>query len=95
MQLAPDIIKHIESVYRNPTEVSAIVSAVAAPEAERVIRCILHLSEGDRDSLMAYVKMADQDYRDVIWNAEYDNRNIRKYNFTRPLDEQKPYSEKE
>lgn len=95
MPLAPDIIRDIESTYRDASEVVDTCSAVEVPEKERVIRCILHLAQGDIDSLTAYVRRAEKDYRDVIWSAEYDNRNNRKYDFRFPIDNQRPYSENE
>lgn len=61
-------------------------------EHARIVRCILTLSDSDYDSLSAWVKKANTDYRDILWYAEYDNRNVRKHNFAHPFDAQVPYS---
>ena len=61
-------------------------------DCSRIIRCVLFLSERDYDSISVYVRKASEDYRYVIWMAEYDNRNVRKYNFNFGLYSQIPYS---
>jgi len=45
------------------------------PERERVQLAILKLSCGDADRLLATVQAANEDYRDVLWWAEYPNPN--------------------
>ncbi len=62
--------------------VLAIDSAISIP---RVLRSILYLSERDYDSLAVYAQKAVDDPRNVLWWAEYDNRNIKKRDFSQSL----------
>ena len=45
----------------------------AVPEFTRVARCVLHLAESDLEAFRNMHKAACQDYRNVIWWAEYDH----------------------
>jgi len=56
----------------------------------RIIRSALYLSESDYDSLASYTKKALDDPRNVLWWAEYDNRNIQKRDFNYSFSQQKP-----
>jgi hypothetical protein len=51
-------------------------------ERERVQLAILHLSEGDLGKLYHYTDVATQDYRDVLYWAEYPRE--RDFDFHRP-----------
>ncbi|GAB6388151.1 hypothetical protein [Stutzerimonas marianensis] len=51
----------------------------------RILRSILYLSERDYDSLAVYAKKAVDDPRNVLWWAEYDNRNVQRRDFTQSL----------
>ena len=46
-------------------------------ERERVQRAILMLANGDVDKLLSYTLAAKQDYRDVLWWAEYPPERVR------------------
>jgi hypothetical protein len=65
--------------------IPAVLRAFATyqgPERNRVIRCIVHLMAGDAQRTSHYVGVATQDYRDVIYWAEYDadERKVRDFN---------------
>lgn len=42
------------------------------PASPRIIRCVLHLSSGNLDSLDRHIDACLTDYRDIILWAEYD-----------------------
>ncbi len=96
MTFKEDINKRINEFFKNSQRVIEILNVLNVErEHERIIRCILILSDGDYDAVREWVKKANQDYRNIIWYAEYDNRNVRKFNFNYPINEQRPYSYKE
>ena len=88
-----DIEKRIKDNFSDVDKVKQIISDISVPVAEmdRVIRCILYLSEGDYDSLKHWVTTANIDRRDVYYFAEYDNRSERKWNFSIEFDNQTEY----
>ncbi len=49
------------------------LESAGVPESIRVARCVLHLADGDLDKFGNMHKAACQDYRNVIWWAEYDH----------------------
>jgi hypothetical protein len=95
MPYSPDIEARINSRFKDGARVRALLSQLSTQgDEERVVRCVLELSDGDYDSVAAWVKTANADCRNVIGFAEYDTRNVRKFNFTYPMDSQAPYSYK-
>jgi hypothetical protein len=75
-----DIRNIIRKYFTDIERVKIILSKLDVPkeEKDRVLRCILYLSDHDYDSLEHWVKKANQDRRDIYFFAEYDNRNERK-----------------
>ena len=62
-------------------------------KSPRLVRCILHLSEGDPAMLRDCIRLALQDERDVIWYAEYErvtNRRLHDFNFAFDRQPEKP-----
>ena len=67
-QLENDINDRIVSDYKDADRVYKILSNLRIEkERNRIIRCILMLSEGDYDAAKACVDKANKDYRDLIW----------------------------
>jgi hypothetical protein len=71
---------------------AAMLSAVSrslrtyiGSERNRVVRCIIHLAGGDPERISYFVGIAAQDYRDVIYWAEYDKENQKEYDFGKPF----------
>ncbi len=93
MHFSVDIDKRIKQDYKNFHKAYDFLATLRVPEVEkeRIIRCILYLSEGVLDSLSTWVKKANVDSRDVIFYAEYDNRDERKWNFNIPFNQQDEY----
>ena len=54
-------------------------------ERNRVIRCIVHLSAGDPERVSQFLSAAAQDYRDVIYWAEYDKDDRKVHDFNEPF----------
>jgi hypothetical protein len=88
-----DIEKRIRDYFPDAEKVSSIFEKLTAPEEERdrVIRCILYLSDNDYDSVEYWVSKANEDRRDVYFYAEYDNRSERRWNFNVEFDKQCEY----
>ena len=75
--LPPDIESRLAVDYPDATaEARAILARIPA-DHPRVIRCVLHLAEGRLDELAHQVQNAIEDYRDVIFWAEYEDRQAR------------------
>ena len=81
--LTEDIRNKIVELYFGDQIVSAtkILEGYLGPEQTRVVRCLLFLSQGDLTLLQANAQTANQDYRDIIFFAEYDAANVRVNNF--------------
>lgn len=56
-----------------------------SPPSDRLLRCIVHLAEGEKDVLSNQIQAALVDWRDVIHSAEYSERGERVYDFTLPF----------
>ena len=93
MTFPEDIAARIDARFKDGTRVRDSLAQVSEiRDRERIWRCVLELSESDYDAVDAWVKKANADYRDVIYYAEYDNREVRRFDFSRSYDEQVPYS---
>jgi hypothetical protein len=89
-----DIEKWIKNKYPDAERAKKIVEPLlsinVAMSVSRIIRCALYLSESDYDALASYTKQALDDPRNVLWWAEYDNRNIQKRDFNFSLYKKNP-----
>ena len=74
-----------------PQEVIDILESLEtmnhAPPSDRVLRSIVFLAQGDRNKLSHFIDLAYRDYRDLLWQAEYENPEVRKYDFNKSFDE--------
>ena len=88
-----DIEKRIKNNFSDIVKAEQIISKLSVPsdEMDRVIRCVLYLSDSDYDSLKSWVRKANIDRRDVYFFAEYDNRSERKWNFSKEFYKQTEY----
>jgi hypothetical protein len=87
MDLEPDITQRIEKEFSElSSSVENVLNKLATvPEFQRVARCVLFLANGDEKKLAHFVTVALTDYRDVIWWAEYDGKEERLRDFSRPF----------
>ena len=88
--MPPDIVARIELQFgQNAREaielLEAFVVAGQIRETNRVIRCLVHLAGGSIPKLCENIQLAEVDYRDVIWNAEYDHSDERKRDLSIPF----------
>lgn len=58
-------------------------------QEERLIRCALFLSRGSIKGLEHAVSTGKNDYRDLIWAAEYDCKEDQLRDFNRPFPKEK------
>ena len=65
--------------------VESLLSEYDGREAERVIRCLLYLSNGSYEKLKLDVESAKLDYRDIIYFAEYDQADRQINDFSKPF----------
>ena len=88
-----DIEKRIKDNFSDVDKVKQLISDISVPaeEMDRVIRCVLYLSDSDYDSLKHWVTTANIDRREVFYFAEYDNRSERKWNFSKEFDKPTEY----
>lgn len=76
---------HYADVARAKQTLEPVLTIDTPISIPRILRNILYLSERDYDSLAAYVRKAVDDPRNVLWWAEYDNRNVQKRDFSQSL----------
>jgi hypothetical protein len=82
--LAADILERVRRDFAGEDLAAAeeLLEAYQGPEISRISRCVLHLADGALSKLRYFLKLAQEDYRDVILFAEYDRNNQRIRNFT-------------
>ena len=92
MIIPKDITNWIQQAFpKMQSDATQIIEIVLQdqPENERTARCIIFLAEGDLQILRTMAKVAKEDYRDVIFWAEYTNHEKRPQlvrNFNLPVD---------
>jgi hypothetical protein len=84
MPLALDIQERVATDFprRDIGPAIALLEAFGGRESQRVLRCVVHLSDGSLERLHHYLRSAEVDYRDVILFAEYDQQNHRIHDFS-------------
>jgi hypothetical protein len=85
--LPADVVGKIAAAFPNEpmTLVLELLDEYEGPERLRVIRCVIHLAEGNIDKLLDLIGSAKTDYRDVIYWAEYDRNDQRIRDFDQPF----------
>jgi hypothetical protein len=72
MEELPEDIEHqITDAF--PADAVAVKQLLRDIESPRVLRCVLHLAGSSLDELRKFHTASRQDWRDVIWWAEYDH----------------------
>lgn len=87
LSLPADVVSKIASDFPSDplATVLALLDDYEGPERLRVVRCIVHLAEGNTDKLLEFIGSARTDYRDVIYWAEYDGDDRRIRDFNQPF----------
>ena len=82
-----DIIEKIEQDFAEPELVLRILESVESKSGEvlpdRICRSMIYLARGDIERLTHYIELFFQDYRDLLWQAEYEDPEVHKYDFNR------------
>lgn len=73
MSLAADILERIRATFGETDAETAIDLLRESGQRGRVARCIVFAARGDLDLLRHNIRLADDDYRDVIMAGEYDD----------------------
>lgn len=76
---APSVVEELEKFIESFRKVAG------THPGDRVVRCIVHLSEGKRENISHYIKAALGDPRDVMYWAEYDEKEKRIHDFNMPF----------
>jgi hypothetical protein len=89
--MRPDILDKINSDFENLEEVISILKVMEStnpePVSDRIYRSIIFLSEGNINKLNHFIELFFTDYRDLIWQAEYEDPEIQKYDFNKSFKE--------
>jgi len=64
-----------------------MIEAFQTNDNTRILRCVVYLADGNINSLKAMIDLATIDYRDVIYQAEYDCADQRKRDFNQPFEQ--------
>ena len=66
-------LARIEKEFPEPerADVAALLQSYIGREAERVVWDILELSKGSCEKVRHFIKTAQEDYRDILYWAEY------------------------
>ena len=75
--LEPDIVDRMQKEFSTTDFPTALTLLGESGNVGRIARCIVVAAKGSVDSLPRLIKMAAQDYRDVIFAAEY-NRDMQR-----------------
>lgn len=86
--MQPDILEFIQNHWPHESadivaRLNAIDPSVNCQNNDRVLRAILFLRTRCSLTLDQVIQMATSDYRDVLWQAEYDPPDHRKYDFAK------------
>ena len=65
--------------------VESLLDQYSGREPDRVMRCIIHLSNGSYEKLKVNIETANLDYRDIILFAEYDLNDRQINDFKKPF----------
>lgn len=82
-----DIVKKLHFDFGpKADEAIDIIESCLANDDTRILRCIVYLADGNINSLKEMIDLAKIDFRDVIYQAEYDCRDQRMRDFSQPFE---------
>ena len=87
-----DIIQKIEQDFAGdyPFALDMIddfVSCTSKPVSDRLLRAVVFMANGKIEKLDHAIELANIDFRDVLWQAEYDCGETQLYDFHRSFPE--------
>lgn len=88
--MTPDIWRKIQKDFgsdaQDAEEKIQMLSAQSKDLIEdRLVRCIIYLADGNIKNMEDAIKLAQTDYRDVIWQAEYECSETQKRDLSNPF----------
>ncbi len=93
MKITEDIRKQIKKDFGSRSQGAIALIRKQSDQSLRVLRCVVFLSEGDTNLLAKLFDTANDDYRDVIFWAEYTS--LEKDNPKQIRDFNKPFGRHE
>jgi len=86
MSLETDIYQKIEHDFGadTPSAIALLEEIDAKTKGligNRMLRAMVFLADGDLDRFRDVIELGRVDYRDVLWQAEYDCGEVRKFDF--------------
>lgn len=92
MQLVIDIQKKLELDFGRESslakdELEALYAQTNWRIGNRMVRAIVYLSNGDFESLKKTIEHANTDYKDILWQAEYDRGDDQLRDFNKTFEE--------
>lgn len=96
MQFKEDISQRIKHDFNDSAEkvfeiLIAAISKTDYLKTDRIIRCIIFLSQGDLDKLEHNIAIAISDPRDIMLYAEYENLDDKDFKYKRVRDFNKTF----
>ena len=86
-----DILDKINEDFENSEEVVNILESMESmncgPISDRIYRGIIFLAQGDMSKLNHFIELSFKDCRDLIWQAEYEDPEVQKYDFNNSFKE--------
>lgn len=86
-----DILDKINEDFENPEEVVNILESMESidrgPISDRIYREIIFLAQGDMSKINHFIELSCKDYRDLVWQAEYEDPEVQKYDFNKSFNE--------
>ena len=86
MEIAPDIIAQTKADFPAEKLDEALAQLAASAKSDRIQRCIIFAARGHPWKFRFLCKLAKDDFRDVIHDAEYYH-DARLYDFNKPIPE--------
>lgn len=68
-------------------EIEALYAATNWQISDKMIRAIIYLAKGDLALLKSTIELARKDYKDVLWQAEYNRGDDKLRDFNQTFDE--------
>lgn len=92
MEIAIDIQKKLELDFGSELsfakdEIEALYAATNWQISDKMIRSIIYLAKGDFTLLKSTIELARKDYKDVLWQAEYNRGDDQLRDFNKTFEE--------
>ncbi len=86
-EIPPDVLARLSSEYAGETYFEALRLVESLGLGQRVFRAIIFLAAGDFEELLRFARVAERDWRDVIFWAEYEDHDSENPRWVRSMSE--------